>query len=467
MGVTSVLKKFKSLFGAQDMTVGSPIKCLLMFSVPLLIGNLAQLLYSTVDSIVVGKYVGDLALSAIGITSPIITLFMVVFMAIGSGVMVMVSQYFGAKEYKPLAKTIGNSFTLIALASVFLTFVGIGITGWVLKLIDTPAEVYDMAKAYLIILFIGSAGDGFYNIFSGILRGLGESVYPLIVLLLTTVLNIALDIWFVVGFKMGVAGAAWATTICKTVSAIACVVKVLLIRGEFKIHLSDCKLTKPIVFTICRLGIPNGISQGVLFLASIIIQTFINRMGYLVTASITAVLRVDAFAVIPSQTFGMCSSTFTGQNVGAGKYDRVKKGSIQVFFMSLITTSIMVILMLVFGKWMMSLFTSTNEVIDMGYEFIKVMLPAYFLMAVGQSFGGVIRGAGDTMPPMWINLITNTVIRIPAMLLLVHFTASEIYPAGNPKSSFIALVITMFINAVATMIYYSTGKWKTKSIIGK
>lgn len=449
------------------MTVGSPIKCLLMFSVPLLIGNLAQLLYSTVDSIVVGKYCGDAALSALGVTTPIVTLFMVVFMAIGSGVMVMVSQYFGAKEYRLLESTIGNAFTLIAIASVFLTAVGIPLTPAILNAINTPAEVYDMAKAYLIIILIGSAGDGFYNIFSGILRGLGESVYPLIVLILTTVLNIALDIWFVAGLGMGVAGAAWATTICKTVSAIACVIKVLLIKDNFKIHLKDLKLIKSIVLNVCRLGIPNGLAQGIMFFSTIIVQAFVNKMGYIVTASITAVLRVDAFAVIPSQTFGMCSSTFTGQNVGAGKLDRVKQGSRDVFLMSLGTSIVMVALILIFGKWMMGLFTSTPEVIDLAYEFILIMLPAYILLTLVQTYGGVIRGAGDSMPPMWFNIITNTVIRIPLMIILVKATTSEIYPAGNPRVNWISFVIAMCINTIATMVYYFSGRWKNKSIINR
>ena len=460
-----MFKKFKALFGAQDMTVGSPIKCLLMFSVPLLIGNLAQLLYSTVDSVIVGKYVGDEALASIGVDTPLLLLFLVIFMAIGSGVMVMVSQYFGAKDYENLERTVGNSITLIAAASVVLTVGGILLTPWMLRVINTPPETYEMAKIDLIICFYGIAGDGFYNIMSGILRGMGESVFPLLVLILTTVLNIVLDLWFVIGLGMGIAGAAWATSIAKTVSAIVCLIKVLSAKNVCNVKARHLKLDRDILGTICRLGIPNGIAQGIMFLATIVIQSMINKMGFLVTASITAVLRVDGFAVIPSQTFGMSAATFTGQNVGAGRLDRVKKGAKQVFLMCLVTSLVMITAMLIFGKWMMGLFTDTKEVIDMGYGFILTMLPGYLLMCIGQSFGGVIRGAGDSMGPMWIALVTNTVIRIPAMLLLVHFTRSEIYPAGNPKSSFIAIVIAMFINAVITLIYYRKGRWKDKAIV--
>jgi len=462
-----MLKKFKALFGAQDMTVGSPLKCLLMFSVPLLIGNFAQLLYITVDSVVVGRFVGDTALSAIGVTSPIQNLFLVFFMAIGSGIMVMVSQYFGAKEFDRLEKSIGNAITLITVTSIILTIVGILLTDWMLTIIDTPVETYDMAKTYLTVCFLGMAGNGFYNIMSGILRGMGESVFPLIVLLLTTVVNIVLDLWFVAGLKMGIAGAAWATIIGQTLSAIVCLVKVLMIKDIIRIKPRHLLLEKEIVLNVCRLGIPNGVAQAVMFLSTIIIQRLINSMGYMVTAAITAVLRVDAFAVIPSQTFNMSVSTFTGQNMGAGRLDRVKQGNKTVIFMGLTVTTIMVALMLLFGKWMMGLFTETQEIINMGYSFIVTMVPAYFLMTIGQSYGGVIRGAGDSMGPMWISLITNTVIRIPAAYLIAHFTISQLYPAGDPKSTFIALIIAMTLNCAATIIYYFKGPWKNKAVVGK
>ena len=462
-----MLSKIKEFFGAQDMTVGSPTKCLLMFSVPLLIGNFAQLLYNTVDSIVVGKYVGDIALSAIGITSPLLTLFLVLFMAIGSGVMVMVSQYFGAKEYRHLEDTIGNSITLIAISSIVLTVLGLLLTDWMLKAINTPPEAYEMSRVYMLICFLGMTGDGFYNIMSGILRGMGESIFPLAVLIFTTIVNIVLDIWFVAGLNMGIAGAAWATIIGKTLSAIVCLVKVLMIRGFIKLRPSHLLLKKDTVLNICRLGIPNGISQAILFLSTIIVQRLINSMGYMVTAASTAVLRVDSFAVIPSQTFNMCSSTFTGQNVGAGKMDRVKAGCRSVFTMCISVTVVMIILMLIFGKWMIGLFTTTQELITMGYSFIIVMIPTYIFLAVGQSFSGVIRGAGDSMGPMWISLITNTVIRIPCAYLIAYLTVSAAYPAGHPFANFVSLDIALFLNVAATLIYYRMGRWKDKSIISQ
>ena len=201
-----MLKKFIALFGAQDMTVGSPLKCLLQFSVPLLIGNILQMLYFTIDSIVVGKVIGDPALAAIGVSAPIQNLFLVFFMAIGAGVTVMTSQYFGAKDFGKLGDTIGNSITLIAITSVFITAVTTPLTGAMLRANNAPPEILDTATVYLRILFIGAAANGFYNVLSGVLRGLGESFFPFIVLFFTALLNTGLDIWFVAGFRWGMAG---------------------------------------------------------------------------------------------------------------------------------------------------------------------------------------------------------------------------------------------------------------------
>jgi len=459
-----MIQKIKSLFGAQDMTHGNILKCLVEFSIPLLIGNFAQMMYSTVDSIIVGKYVGDAALSAIGTSTPIQFLFLVFYMAIGSGVMIMVSQYYGAHEYEELADSIGNSITLITIVSVFVSFFGVLLTDSMLRMVNTPAETFDMAHTYLVILFIGAAGNGFYNIMAGILRGMGESIFPLLVLLATTVINIVLDIWFIAGLDMGVAGAAWATIIAQILSAIACLLKVVLKKNELKISLKHLRLKRRVVYQIAHLGIPTGVSQAIMFIGSIVVQSLVNSMGYMVAAAITAVMRVDGFAVLPSNTFSIAAATFTGQNTGAGFHDRVKRGSWTVFFMSLCFSAVMLVLMVVFGPWLMGLFTDTQSLIDMGTRFIRIMLPAYLLMCVSQSFGGVMRGAGDPMTPMWIAIVSNIIIRIPLAYLLSYLTISEIHPAGNPDSIFISLVIAILIGAIMTGICYRAGKWKGKGI---
>ena len=217
-----MLQKINALFGAQDMTTGRPMANLLRFSIPLLIGNFAQQMYSTVDSIIVGRYVGDRALSAIGTTLPVINLLLVLFMAISTGAGIMVAQYFGAKDRETLSYSIGNAMTMIFISSLLIMAVGIPLAGSLLRLTKTPVETFDLAHAYLTIILSGVLFGGFYNIIAGILRGLGNSTFPLIALLLASFLNVGLDIWFIAGLNMGVAGAALATIISQAVSAVLC-----------------------------------------------------------------------------------------------------------------------------------------------------------------------------------------------------------------------------------------------------
>lgn len=457
--------KFKALFGAQDMTVGSPSKALLLFALPMLIGNIAQLLYSTVDSVIVGKYVGDLALGAIGVSGPIVNMFLILFMAIGTGVTVMVSQYFGAREYDRMGISIGNSITLILIAVVIITGAGIPLSAPLLRVTNTTADIFDMAHAYLVIMFIGAFGNGFYNIISGVLRGLGESVYPLLVLLATTILNIALDLLFVCVFKMGVAGAAWATIIAQTVSAFACLAKLFMMKDIVRLNL---KMLKPVGFytkKIIMLGLPTGVAQGILFVSILFVQSLINSMGSMVVACTTAVMRVDSFAMLPCQTFSMAASTYTGQNMGANRMDRVRQGTKAVVAMSLTASVALVALLLIFGKFALSWFTDTQAVIDMGYHMICIMSVAYIVMAFMQCFGGVMRGAGDTMATMWITICVNVVVRIPAAYIWAYFTRSAEWPTGSPDSIYASMVIAWIAGAVITISYYCTGRWKKKALV--
>lgn len=231
-------------FGAQDMTQGSPWVNLAQFSVPLLLGNIAQQLYNTVDSIVVGRYIGDNALAAVGASMPVINLLLVLFMGISTGAGIMVSQYFGAKEKDHLSKTIGNCLTLTLLSSLLASVLGIWVTHPIMTALDTPAAIYDMACTYMIIIFIGLVTTAFYNIISGILRGLGDSVTPLLFLLVTCGLNIVLDILFVTAFQMGVAGVAWATVISQAVSAVLCIIRLLRMKDVVRVHWDNLKLRK-------------------------------------------------------------------------------------------------------------------------------------------------------------------------------------------------------------------------------
>lgn len=438
---------------------------LLKFSIPLLIGNFAQQLYSTVDSIVVGRYVGDTALSAVGTTLPIINLLLVLFMAIATGVGVMVAQYFGAKDRESLSKSIGNALTLIVASSLIIMAIGIPFAGSLLKLTNTPVETYDMAYSYLTIILSGVLAAGMYNIISGILRGLGNSTFPLLALLLTSVLNTVMDIWMVAGLGWGVAGAAIATIISQAISAVLCIYKLWTMKDVINLNRSYLVPDKKFTGQLMRLGLPAGVTQAIFSMSMVFVQSLTNSMGYQVVTTTTAVMRVDGFAMLPNFTFGMAIATFVGQNVGANKMDRVTQGIKDVVKASLTVSFTLVTLLLLFGRDLIAMFTTTPEIINLGGLQLKILAGGYVAMALAQVFGSVMRGAGDTMPSMWISLFTTVGVRVPLAYTLASLTRSAAYPNGAPASIFFSLLTSWVMNGVANYFWYRRGNWKKKSLV--
>ena len=449
------------------MTIGKPSSCLLKFIIPMLIGNIAQMLLTTFDRAIVGSILGDEALGAVGASMPVLNIFMVFFMAVGSGVTVMVAQYFGAKDNENLGKTVGNTFMLMFFISIVVTSVAVPLTGPILRALDTAEELYGLAYDYLFILFCGCATIGFYNVSTGILRGIGVSIFPLIVLLCSVAVNAVLDVWFVApwGLDMGIAGAAYATVIAQFGAAVACMAKVFRYKHAFVINKATLKPNGTIIKQIARLGLPSGIQMAIMFASNLFIQPYIMRMGYQVMAAMTATMSVDGFAILPSQAFSMGVSTYTGQNIGAGKRERLKPGMYATLRTSLIVSVIMVGAMLIFGRSVLRLFTQTDEIIDMCMSFIHTMLPVYFLAAINMTIMGVMRGAGDALGTMWISVLTNVILKVPATILIIHLTMNAVNPAGNPKSTFYGMLVSMSVGFIVTIIYYRIGKWRTKSIV--
>ena len=459
--------KLSAMFGAQEMTKGSPASNLIKFSVPLLIGNLAQQLYSTVDSIVVGNYVGDGALAAVGASGPILNLLLVLFMGISVGAGIMVSQYFGAKEKQKLSDTVGTTITATLISSIFIMIVGPLVSPLLLSALQTPSDIYQMSCDYLVIMFAGIMGSAFYNIISGILRGLGDSFMPLIFLIVACGLNIGLDIWFVAGFGWGVAGVAWATIIAQAISAVLCLIKLFRMHDILVIKWKTLRPKKVLLGQLVRLGLPSGLTQAIFSLAMIIVQSLTNSFGTAVIAANTVVMRVDGFAMMPNFTFGTAMTTFAGQNIGAGRLDRVEKGTKDGMKLGVSVSVVLVGLILLFGRYLMQLFTKTPEVIALGTRMLFILAVGYVAMAVTQIFSGVMRGAGDTMTPMWISIITTVIIRMPIAYGLEALTrpAGGAMGSGAPDCLFISLLISWVLGAVLTGFAYRMGKWKKKSIV--
>ena len=450
---------------SNDMTTGSPWQKILIFTLPMLLGNIAQQLYNTVDSIVVGKYIGDNALAAVGSCGPIVNMLLVLFIGISAGASIMVSQYFGAKNRESLSHTIGNCITATALCCVVLMLVATPLIRPVLEMLNTPASILDWCEDYLKICLWGIAGLAFYNILSGILRGMGDSVWPLVFLLVATAINIVLDIVFVAVVQMGVAGVALATIIAQIVSASLCMVKLAIMRKDYDFGFKFMIPRGQYIKTLVRLGLPSGLTQAIFSSAMIIVQSLTNQFGEQFIAANVVIMRVDGFAMMPNFSFGTALTTYAGQNVGAGLYDRVTKGAKQGLAMAVGCSAGITVLILFFGKHLMGLFTETAELVDLSYRLMMILAVGYIAMAVTQSLSGIMRGAGDTMTPMWISLITTIIVRVPLAYTLAHFTACAEWPNGRPEALWGSLFICWALGALIHYFFFRRGKWKRKAEI--
>ena len=447
------------------MTTGKPWAKILVFTLPMLLGNIAQQLYNTVDTIVVGKYIGDNALAAVGSCGPIVNMLLVLFIGISAGASIMVSQYFGARNREDLSQTIGNCITATVICCGVLILVATPLIRPLLEALNTPETILDWCEDYLKICLWGIAGLAFYNILSGILRGMGDSVWPLIFLLVATAINIVLDIVFVAVLGLEVAGVALATIIAQIVSAALCLVKLAIMRKDYDFGFRFMVPRSRYIKTLVRLGLPSGLTQAIFSSAMIIVQSLTNQFGEMFIAANVVIMRVDGFAMMPNFSFGTAMTTYAGQNVGAGLYDRVTKGAKQGLWMAVGCSAGITALILFFGKGLMHLFTDTQDLVELSYRLMMILAVGYIAMAVTQSLSGVMRGAGDTMTPMWISLMTTVAIRVPVAYGIAWLTSPTGHPADGMKECIqISLLASWCIGAALTAIFYRMGKWKNKRI---
>ena len=459
-----MFQKLKKLFEPADMTVGAPWKSIAMFSIPMVIGNIAQQLYSTVDSIVVGKYVGDNALAAVGSAMPVLNMLYVLFIGISAGVGIMVAQYFGAKSREDLSETIGNCITITALCSLIVAILALIIVRPLLEMLNTPESIMDWCANYLYISLVGGAGMAFYNILSGILRGMGDSFSALLYLLVATVVNIVLDIVFVAGLGLEVPGVALATVIAQAISAFLCYKKLTKMNAVFELNLERLKPKSRYVKQLVSLGLPSGVTQAIFSSAMIIVQSLTNSFGEMFIAANVIIMRVDGFAMMPNFSFGTAMTTYAGQNIGAGKLDRVSKGAKQGTLMAVGVSATITAIILIFGKYLMGIFTETSELVEMSRYLMGILAVGYIAMAVTQSLSGVMRGAGDTMTPMWISMFTTVLVRVPVAYGISFLTRTPELPFGRFECIHISLLTSWTLGAIVTAFFFAKGKWKNKAI---
>jgi len=456
------MSKISGLFAAQDMTVGSPWQKIAAFAVPLLIGNIAQQLYNTADSVIVGKYVGDTALAAVGGCGPTLNLLIVLFVGISTGASIMVAQYFGARKKEELSYAVGTCLVLTLIASLFMMVVGTLVSAPMLRLLGTPEEAYGMCVDYMRIIFLGIAGCGFYNILSGILRGLGDSISALKYLVVAALLNIVMDLVFVAWFDMAVAGVAIATVLAQFISAALSMGKLLAMRDCMHLQRKHFGLHKAYAMELIRLGLPSGLSQAVMSCSALVVQSLTNSFGVVFVACNTIVMRVDGFVMMPNFSFGNAMTTYTGQNIGAGRLDRVVEGTKAGVKLAVGTAVTLVVCILAFGPALMGLFTDTQSLIDMSYRMMRIIAPGYIAFAVTQCLGGVMRGAGDTTTPMWLSFFSTIVVRVPLAYLMAYLTRSPENPNGLAESIFISLLVSWLVGALVHTIAYKKGRWRSK-----
>ena len=454
-----------NLFETVDMRVGSPVKQIVRFTIPMLLGNIAQQLYNTVDSIIVGRFVGDNALAAVGSAGPILNLMLVLFMGISVGASIMVSQYFGAMQREDLSRTIGCCITLTGIASLIIMIVGPFLSGPLLRLLNTPESIISWCQSYLTIIFLGIAGGGYYNILSGVLRGLGDSASALYYLLVATGVNIVLDYVFVAKFGMGVAGVAWATIIAQFISAILSLFKLTRMTKIFDMKAEYLNPKGHYTRSLIRLGVPSGVTQAIFSMSMIVVQSLTNSFGELFIAANVIVMRIDGFVMLPAFSFGSAMTTFAGQNIGAGKMDRVITGARNGTLTAMGVSAVITVLILLFGRSLMGVFTQTAELIDLSYRMMQILSVGYIVMEVTQCLSGIMRGAGDTVTPMWISIITSIALRIPLAYGLVALSKTPELPQGDCAMMYISMLISWTIGAAITFIMYRRGKWKKSAIL--
>ena len=450
----------KELFAAKDMTQGPPWKRIMEFSIPMLIGNIAQQLYNTADSIIVGMYVGDNALAAVGSAMPILNLLLALFVGIATGAGIVVSQSFGARDRKGLTEAIGNCIALSVIATIVIMIIGPLISMPMLKMLGTPESIIYWCDEYLKIYFWGIVGFFFYNMLSGVLRGLGDSLSALGFLLVAAVLNVVLDLWFV--REMGVAGVALATVLSQGISAIFCYIKLAKMSDSFDLGLKTMKLVPAMAGRILKIGIPSGITQAIMATAGMVVLNLTNAMGETVIACSVIVMRVDGFAMMPNFTFGQALSVYAGQNFGAGKYDRVGLGVRHGGIMASMTSAVITLILMFCSPVLFSFFTDTPELIDLATNMIRIMAVGYICMSLTQVLGGVMRGCGETVVPMWVSIIQTIVLRVPIAYLIAYLTRSPEFPHGNPIALFGSLMISWTIGMIISVVVFKKGKWRNK-----
>lgn len=442
----------------RDMTSGSPAKIILKFSVPMLIGNIFQQFYNMVDSIVVGKFVGSEALAAVGATGSMVFLIIGLCFGLSAGISIVISQYFGAKDYDKVRKAFATATYMVVGISIIMGIVGFFSSRFLLELLNTPDSIIGQADLYMKISFAGILGVSCYNGMSAVLRALGDSITPLKFLALASLINVVLDLIFVVVFHWDVPGVAIATIISQFASAIGCILYAMAKVKILRMPLKDFKPDKEIFKKCLRLGVPVALQNTFVSISMMALQGVINSYNEVVIAANTVVTRIEQLVLQPGMSVGAALASFTGQNVGAGKLDRANQGYKSASLIIILFSLFMLPVMYFGGEYIMRLFTKKEdiEVVRIGVQAIRIT--SFFYTSVGMIFisRNFLSGAGDISVPMIMG-ITEVICRVLlANILTIFFGFYGIWWAT---------ALNWLVTAIVGIIRAATGKWKKKSIL--
>ncbi len=420
----------------HDMTEGSIVKQILLFSVPLMIGNVFQMLYNTVDSIVVGQFVGKEALAAVGSTTMIVNMLVFFFNGFSTGAGVVIARHFGAHDQKRLHAAVETTMALTFLFCIAATVIGLVGVKPMLRFMDTPEDVFPGAVIYLRIYFAGFAGLLIYNMGSGVLRAVGDTFRPLLFLIFTSILNTLLDLLFVVGFHMGIDGVAWATIIAQAVSAVLILVLLTRTTDACRLVWRDLGIDKGILGNILAVGTPMAIQSTITAFSNVFVQSYINYFGSAVMAGWSCYNKLDSFIFLPMSSIAMAATTFVSQNIGAGKESRANKGTVHSLILTEVVTGGIAVFLFIFASPTIRLFSQDAAVIEAGRIFLQTNVFFLLFNCVNHVLAAALRGRGDSRGPMIIMLATFVGVRQVYLYVLTHFIANTArlvgfgYPVG-------------------------------------
>ena len=441
----------------KDLSSGKVSKMILQFATPMILGNIFQQMYNIVDSIIIGNYIGKEALAAVGASFPLMFALISFIIGIASGSTIVISQYFGAKDIEKVKRAIDTLYIFLFFASILLSVVGIIFSKQIFELMALPAEIMPFAETYFniyisgIILFFGFNGT------SAILRGIGDSKTPLYFLIISTIVNILLDLLFVIVFGWGISGVAIATIIAQGIAFILIIWYLNKTHKIIRISMFGLKFDKEIFRKSLKIGLPTSFQQTFVAFGMIALFRIVNDFGTNVIAAFSIAFRIDSFVAMPAMNFSAALAVFVGQNLGAGKPKRAKEGLVSTLIITTTFSIIISIIILVLGKYIMQMFTSDVEVIKAGVKYLWIVAPFYILFSTMFAFNGVLRGAGDTLIPMFITLFALWIIRIPVSWFLSEKMGETGIWWGIP--------IAWFFGAFLSYLYFLSGKWKTKVIV--